>query len=145
MVDDNEFVRRELAELIAAEPELSIAGQASTAAEALLRIPDVGPDVAIVDILLPDGDGIELCRTLLAPSAELRCLIFSSRTDETSIVNAILAGASGYVVKDIRDLEIVAAVKAVGAGKSYLDHSSTAALISKLRREAQHDDPGIST
>ena len=92
---------------------------------------------------LPDGNGIDLCRELLAAHDELRCLILTSFTDEQSMLDAILAGASGYVVKDIRGMELAEAIKAVGSGKSLLDNRAAAALMSKLRQESHDAAPRI--
>ncbi|MET0900803.1 MAG: response regulator transcription factor [Mycobacterium sp.] len=135
LVDDHEVVRRGLVDLLSGDPELTVVGEAGSVAEAMARIPAVRPDVAVLDVRLPDGSGIDLCRDLRAAHDELRCLILTSFTDEQSMLDAILAGASGYVVKDIRGMELAAAIKEVGAGKSLLDNRAAAALMSKLRRD----------
>lgn len=140
LVDDHEVVRRGLVDLLSGDPELTVVGEASSVAEAMARIPAARPDVALLDIRLPDGNGIDLCRDLLAAHDELRCLILTSFTDEQSMLDAILAGASGYVVKDIRGMELAAAIKAVGAGKSLLDNRAAAALMAKLR-DAEAEPP----
>jgi two-component system, NarL family, response regulator DevR len=140
LVDDHEVVRRGLAELLGSDPELCVVGEAATVAESLSRIPATRPDVAVLDIRLPDGSGIDLCRELLANHDELRCLILTSFTDEQSMLDAILAGASGYVVKDIRGMELAQAIKAVGSGKSLLDNRAAAVLMSRLRRDTQQDE-----
>lgn len=139
LVDDHEVVRRGLADLLSGDPELSVVGEAGTVAEALARIPAARPDVAVLDVRLPDGNGIDLCRDLLAAHDELRCLILTSFTDEQSMLDAILAGASGYVVKDIRGMELAQAIKAVGSGKSLLDNRAAAALMAKLRQDTDED------
>jgi len=138
LVDDHEVVRRGLTDLLSGDPELSVVGEAGSVSEAKARIPAVRPDVAVLDVRLPDGNGIDLCRDLLAAHDELRCLILTSFTDEQSMLDAILAGASGYVVKDIRGMELAQAIKAVGSGKSLLDNRAAAALMSKLRQDI-HD------
>ncbi len=140
LVDDHEVVRRGLVDLLSGEPELTVVGEAGTVAEAKARIPAARPDVAVLDVRLPDGSGIDLCRDLLAVHDELRCLILTSFTDEQSMLDAILAGASGYVVKDIRGMELARAIKAVGSGKSLLDNRAAAALMSKLRNDTRHDE-----
>jgi len=137
LVDDHELVRQGLAELLNADPELEVVGEADTIAAALARIPSVQPDVAVLDVRFPDGNGIDLCRDLLAAVPQLRCLILTSFTDERSMIDAILAGASGYVAKDIRGDEIAAAVKAVGSGKSLLDNRAAEVLMDRLRKEAE--------
>ncbi|MEV4129580.1 response regulator transcription factor [Nocardia sp. NPDC049707] len=137
LVDDHEIVRRGIGDLIALEEDLEVVGEASTFSQALARIPALRPDVAVLDVRLPDGNGIELCRELLSANPALRCLILTSFTDEQAMLNAILAGASGYVVKDITSLELIDAIREVGAGKSLLDNRAAAALMAKLRAEAE--------
>ena len=141
LVDDHEVVRRGLVDLLSGDPELTVVGEAGSVAEAKSRIPAARPNVAVLDVRLPDGNGIDLCRDLLAAHDELRCLILTSFTDEQSMLDAILAGASGYVVKDIRGMELAQAIKEVGAGKSLLDNRAAAALMSKLRENTQADEP----
>ncbi|BCK55567.1 response regulator transcription factor [Nocardia wallacei] len=141
LVDDHEIVRRGLVDLLSEDPELTIVGEAGDVAHALARIPALRPDVAVLDVRLPDGNGIELCRDLLSRMDELRCLILTSFTDEQAMLDAILAGASGYVVKDIKGMELAAAVKAVGAGRSLLDNRAAAALMDRLRRSTEPDGP----
>jgi two-component system response regulator DevR len=140
LVDDHELVRRGLAELVSDDPELSVVGEACTFTEALVRIPAVRPDVAVLDIRLPDGNGIDLCRELLARDDSLRCLILTAFTDERSMLDAIIAGASGYLVKDIRGSEIIAAIKDVGSGKSLLDNRAAEVLMSRLRKQAEQNE-----
>ncbi|HNM83107.1 MAG TPA: response regulator transcription factor [Mycobacterium sp.] len=142
LVDDHEVVRRGLVDLLSGDPELTVVGEAGSIAEAKARIPAARPDVAVLDVRLPDGSGIDLCRDLLASHDELRCLILTSFTDEQSMLDAILAGASGYVVKDIRGMELAQAIKAVGSGKSLLDNRAAAALMSKLRQETTDGGTG---
>ncbi|MDO3646292.1 response regulator [Nocardia mangyaensis] len=145
LVDDHEIVRRGVGDLISFEPDLDVIGEAGTYAEAMARIPALRPDVVVLDVRLPDGNGIELCRELLSTEPGLRCLILTSFTDEQAMLNAILAGASGYVVKDIKSLELITAVREVGAGKSMLDNRAAAALMAKLRSEAEADTGPLST
>ncbi|WP_433599327.1 response regulator [Nocardia sp. CA-135953] len=137
LVDDHQIVRRGVKDLIDSEPDLEVVGEAGTASQALARIPALRPQVAVLDVRLPDGNGIELCRELLNQHPELRCLILTSFTDEQAMLDAILAGASGYVVKDIDTVELVEAIREVGAGKSLLDNRAAAALMAKLREEAE--------
>lgn len=141
LVDDHEVVRRGLIDLLGADPELEVVGEAGTVAEAMSRIPAADPDVAVLDVRLPDGNGIELCRDLLSRTPELRCLILTSYTSDEAMLDAILAGASGYVVKDIKGMELARAVKDVGAGRSLLDNRAAAALMSKLRNATEKQDP----
>ncbi|WP_327117058.1 response regulator transcription factor [Nocardia sp. NBC_01730] len=137
LVDDHEIVRRGVGDLIGVEPDLEVIGEASSYSQALARIPALQPDVVVLDVRLPDGNGIELCRELLSANSDLRCLILTSFTDEQAMLNAILAGASGYVVKDIKSLELIDAIREVGAGKSLLDNRAAAALMVKLRSAAE--------
>jgi two-component system, NarL family, response regulator DevR len=141
LVDDHEVVRRGLIDLLGADPELDVVGEAGSVSEAMARIPAVRPDVAVLDVRLPDGNGIELCRDLLSRMPELRCLMLTSYTSDEAMLDAILAGASGYVVKDIKGMELASAVKEVGAGHSLLDNRATAALMAKLRDTADKPDP----
>ena len=115
LVDDHEVVRRGLIDLLGADPELDVVGEAGSVAEAMARIPAVRPDVAVLDVRLPDGNGIELCRDLLSRMPDLRCLMLTSYTSDEAMLDAILAGASGYVVKDIKGMEL--AERRQGSGR----------------------------
>ncbi|MET8796320.1 response regulator transcription factor [Nocardia sp. NPDC004568] len=137
LVDDHEIVRRGVADLIEAETDLEVVGEAANVSQALARIPALRPDVAVLDVRLPDGNGIELCRELLSANTGLRCLMLTSFTDDQAMLDAILAGASGYVVKDITSLELVRAIREVAAGRSLLDNRAAAALMAKFRAEAE--------
>lgn len=141
LVDDHEVVRRGLVDLLGADPELDVVGEAGSVAEAMARVPAARPDVAVLDVRLPDGNGIELCRDLLSRMPDLRCLILTSYTSDEAMLDAILAGASGYVVKDIKGMELARVVKDVGAGRSLLDNRAAAALMAKLRGAAEKQDP----
>jgi two-component system response regulator DevR len=141
LVDDHEVVRRGLMDLLSADPELEVVGEAGSVSEALARIPAAQPDVAVLDVRLPDGNGIELCRDLLSRMPDLRCLMLTSYSSDEAMLDAILAGASGYVVKDIKGMELARAIKDVGAGLSLLDNRAAAALMARLRGEAEHPDP----
>ncbi|MDQ2638539.1 MAG: response regulator transcription factor [Actinomycetota bacterium] len=141
LVDDHEVVRRGLIDLLNSDPELEVIGEAGSVAQAMARIPALLPDVAVLDVRLPDGNGIELCRDLLSRLPDLRCLMLTSFTSDEAMLDAILAGASGYVVKDIKGMELAQAVKDVGAGRSLLDNRAAAALMAKLRGAAQRADP----
>ncbi|MBU3748955.1 MAG: response regulator transcription factor [Mycobacterium sp.] len=141
LVDDHEVVRRGLIDLLAADPDLDVIGQAGSVAAAMAQIPALKPDVAVLDVRLPDGNGIELCRDLLSKMPDLRCLMLTSFTSDEAMLDAILAGASGYVVKDIKGMELAKAIKDVGAGRSLLDNRAAAALMAKLRGAAERADP----
>ncbi|WP_458315365.1 response regulator transcription factor [Mycolicibacterium brisbanense] len=141
LVDDHEVVRRGLVGLLSSDPELEIVGEAGTVAQAMAQLPALRPDVAVLDVSLPDGSGIELCRDLLARLPNLKCLMLTSYTSDEAMLSAILAGASGYVIKDIKGMALAEAIKTVGAGRSLLDNRAAAALMDKLRETAQHRDP----
>src|SRR6201992_239726 len=141
LVDDHEVVRRGIVDLLGSDPDLEVVGEAGSVAQAMARIPAVRPDVAVLDVRLPDGSGVELCRDLLSDLPDLRCLMLTSFTSDEAMLDAVLAGASGYVVKDIKGMELAQAIKDVGAGKSLLDNRAAAALMAKLRGNAEHTDP----
>src|ERR1700740_3368195 len=122
LVDDHEVVRRGLADLLASDPELEVVGEAGSVAEAMARIPAPRPHGAALGVRPPHGNGMELCRELLSDLPDLRCLMLTSFTSDEAMLDAILAGASGYVVKDIKGMELGQAIKDVGAGKSLLDN-----------------------
>lgn len=141
LVDDHEVVRRGLIDLLSVDPDLDVIGQAGSVTQALAQIPTLKPDVAVLDVRLPDGNGIELCRELLSRMPDLRCLMLTSFTSDEAMLDAILAGASGYVVKDIKGMELAKAIKDVGAGRSLLDNRAAAALMAKLRGSVGRSDP----
>jgi two-component system response regulator DevR len=140
LLDDHEIVRRGIAELLGSEADVEIVGEAGTAAEALRRIPAAMPDVAVLDGRLPDGSGIEVCRQIRADHPSIHCLILTSYDDDEAIFAAVIAGAAGYVLKQIRGSNLIDAVRQVAAGRSLLDPSVTARVLSHLREEKQADD-----
>lgn len=133
LVDDHEVVRRGLHDLLDAEPDITVLGEASTSEQALARGPALRPDVAILDVRLPDGDGITVCRELRSRTPELSCLMLTSFDDDDALLDAIMAGAAGYVLKQIKGTDLVAAVRTVASGQSMLDPATTARLMSTLR------------
>jgi len=139
VLDDHEIVRRGVAELIGAEPDLEVVGEASTAAEAIRRIPAAQPDVVVLDARLPDGSGIEVCREVRAEHPEIRCLILTSYDDDEAIFAAVLAGASGYVLKQIRAAHLLDAIRQLAAGRSLLDPDVTEALLRRIRNGTKED------
>ncbi len=141
LLDDHEVVRRGVAELLDSEPDLEVVGEASTAAEALSRVPAVRPDVAVLDVRLPDGDGVTVCRELRSRLPELRCLMLTSFADDEALFDAIMAGASGYVLKQIRGTDLVGAVRTVASGQSLLDPRTTARVLERMRSPASPADP----
>lgn len=141
LVDDHEVVLRGVAEMLGDEPDLEVVGQACSASEALVRIPAVRPDVAVLDVRLPDTSGVELCRKLRSTLPEPKCLMLTSYADEQAMVEAILAGAAGHVLKDIKGANLLSAIRTVGSGGSLLDSRATAAVLARLRAGADRQGP----
>ncbi|WP_412078706.1 response regulator [Streptomyces xanthophaeus] len=133
LLDDHEVVRRGLRDLLDAEPDIEVVGEASTAEQALARGPALRPDVAVLDVRLPDSDGITVCRELRSRMPELACLMLTSFDDEDALLDAIMAGAAGYVLKQIKGSDLVSAVRTVATGQSMLDPATTARLMHSLR------------
>lgn len=141
LLDDHEIVRRGLRDLLESEGDIRVTGEASTAAEALARVPAVRPDVAVLDVRLPDGDGVTVCRELRDRMPDLRCLMLTSFADDEALFDAIMAGAAGYVLKQVRSADILGAVRTVAAGGSLLDPKTTARVMERLRTQPAADDP----
>jgi DNA-binding NarL/FixJ family response regulator len=141
LVDDHVVVRRGVAELLNAESDLTVVGEAGTVTEALTRLPAVRPDVAVLDVRLPDGDGVTLCRELRSREPDLRCLMLTSFADDDALVDAVMAGASGYVLKQIRGTDLVGAVRTVASGQSLLDARATAAVRARMDAAARRPGP----
>jgi DNA-binding NarL/FixJ family response regulator len=139
LVDDHEIVRRGLADLFGGHPEFELAGEAATAEEAVQRIPATRADVALVDLRLPDGNGVEVCRDVRSRHPEIACLILTSYTDDEALFDAIMAGAAGYLLKQIKGPDLLDAVRRVAAGQSLLDPAVTARVLERLRAPATED------
>ncbi|WP_327287494.1 response regulator transcription factor [Streptomyces sp. NBC_01198] len=133
LVDDHEVVRRGVHDLLDAEPDIEVVGEAESAGHAMARGPALRADVAVLDIRLPDGDGISVCRELRSAMPALACLMLTSFDDDDALLDAIMAGAAGYVLKQIKGSDLVSAVRTVAAGQSLLDPATTARLMSSLR------------
>ncbi|MDX3520238.1 response regulator transcription factor [Streptomyces scabiei] len=149
LLDDHEVVRRGVRDLLNDEPDISVIGEAGTVEQALVRVPALRPQVAVLDVRLPDGDGITVCRELRSRMPELACLMLTSFDDEEALLDSIMAGASGYVLKQIRGSDLVSAVRTVARGQSLLDPSATARLMERLRqgpKEEREPDalPGLT-
>jgi DNA-binding NarL/FixJ family response regulator len=140
LLDDHEVVRRGLRELLETDGDLEIVGEAGTAEEAYGRIPATRPDVAVLDVRLPDGDGVEVCREIRSRHPEIKCLMLTSFSDDEALLSAIMAGASGYVLKQVRGGDLVDAVRRVAAGESLLDPSVTAKVLERLRKKPEEDE-----
>ncbi|MEV5276985.1 response regulator transcription factor [Streptomyces sp. NPDC051994] len=147
LLDDHEVVRRGVHDLLDAEPDIDVVGEAGTSELALTRAPALRPDVAVLDIRLPDGDGITVCRELRSRMPELACLMLTSFDDDDALLDAIMAGAAGYVLKLIKGSDLVEAVRTVASGQSMLDPATTTRLMSTLRgpdKDTTHEDPRLA-
>lgn len=133
LLDDHEVVRRGVRELLEAEEDMVVVGEADTAEIALGRIPATNPDVAVLDVRLPDGDGIEVCRDVRSKHPEIACLMLTSFSDDEALFAAIMAGASGFVLKQVRGNDLVDAIRRVAAGESLLDPTLTERVLERLR------------
>jgi len=141
LLDDHEIVRMGVRDLLEAEPDITVIGEAGTAISALARIPALRPDVAILDVRLPDGDGVSVCREIRSRVPNLACLMLTSFTDDEALFDAIMAGAAGYVLKEIRGSDLVGAVRTVASGRSLLDPEVASRVIGLIRDEADRADP----
>jgi len=141
LLDDHEVVRRGVRELLESEGDIVVVGEGSTAADALARVPAVRPDVAVLDVRLPDGNGVTVCRELRSALPDLVCLMLTSFADDEALFDAIMAGAAGYVLKQVRGADILGAVRTVAAGGSLLDPRTTAQMMDRLRKQADEQDP----
>jgi DNA-binding NarL/FixJ family response regulator len=141
LLDDHEVVRLGLRQLLESEPDIEVAGEASTAAQAIARVPALQPDVAVLDVRLPDGDGITVCREIRSvmdtPPA---CLMLTSFSDDDALFTAIMAGAAGYLLKQVSGTDLVGAVRRLAAGESLLDPAMTTAVLERLRNPAEEDE-----
>ncbi|MEO7017254.1 MAG: response regulator transcription factor [Leifsonia sp.] len=138
LLDDHEVVRRGIAALLDAEPDIEVVGEASTAREARARIPATNPDVAVLDVRLPDGNGIDVCRDVRQSTPGTRCLILTAYDDDEALRSAVIAGASGYVIKDIRAGKLLEAVRMAAAGKQLIDPAMARKMAAQLK-QSRHD------
>jgi two-component system, NarL family, response regulator DevR len=139
LVDDHEVVRRGLSELLGAQTDIEVVGEAGTAAQARARIPATRPDVAVLDVRLPDGSGIDVCRTLKATLPETRCLILTAYDDDQALYAAVIAGADGYVLKDVRGSNLIDSIRTVATGRSLLDPALKARALDAMKRTSTPD------
>ena len=140
LVDDHEVVRAGVRDLVEANGEFVVVGEAGGVEEALRRAPPLRPDVAVLDVRLPDGNGVELCRELRERIVGLRCIMLTSYSDDQALFDAILAGASGFVLKQIRGAGLVDALRAVAEGHSLLDPSITGRVLDRIREGNPEDE-----
>lgn len=142
LLDDHEVVRQGVTAMLDSAPDLEVVGEAATAAQALARVPALRPDVAVLDVRLPDGDGVQVCRELRAKLPELACLMLTSYADDEALFDSVMAGAAGYVLKEVAGGDLVRAVRVVASGGSLLDPTATARLLTRLRTQpTERDDP----
>jgi two-component system, NarL family, response regulator DevR len=140
LLDDHEIVRRGLRDLLEAEGDIAVVGEASTQDEAVRRVPALDPDVAVLDVRLQDGDGVSACREIRSSHPRTACLILTSFSDDEALFEAIMAGAAGYVLKQIRTNDLVDAVRRVASGQNLLDPAVTARVLERLRRGPEQDE-----
>jgi len=141
LLDDHEVFRRGLRQLLAAEPDIDVVGEAGTAATALARIPALRPDVAVLDVRLPDGDGVSVCREIRSGLPRTGCLMLTAYGDDEALFGAILAGAAGYVSKRTCGADLVQAVRTVASGQSMLDPYASRQVMERLREHVASADP----
>jgi two-component system response regulator DevR len=140
LLDDHEIVRRGLRDLLEAEDDIEVVGEAGTVEEAVNRVPSTRPDVAVLDVRLPDGNGVEACRDIRSAHPEVRCLMLTSFSDDEALFDSIMAGASGYLLKQVRGADLVDSVRRVAAGQSLLDPTVTAKVLERLRKPPEEDE-----
>lgn len=144
ILDDHEIVRRGLIDLLESHPRMKVVGEASLAVDAVHRIPAVRPDVALLDVRLPDGSGVDVCRDIRSLVPQTRCLMLTSFDDDDALFAAVMAGASGYLLKQVRGSSLTDAIEEIAAGRSLIDPSMTERLLKRLRtpqRTAEEHEP----
>lgn len=144
LLDDHEIVRRGIRELLEGTGTIEVVGEASTAAEALRRIPAAAPDVAVLDARIEDGSGIDVCREIRSSHPEIGCLILTSYDDDEALFSAIMAGAAGYLLKQIKGTDLIGAVRTIAAGRSLLDPAVTQRVLARLR-QGPTEDPKLAS
>jgi DNA-binding NarL/FixJ family response regulator len=144
LVDDHEVVRAGLRALLEADQDIDVVGEAGTVADALARIPAAKPKVAILDVRLPDGSGVEVCREIRSTSPEIACVMLTSYTDDEALIASIMAGAAGCVLKQVGSLDLIDTVRRAGAGQSLLDPTLTERVLDRLR-DGPKMDPRLAS
>ncbi len=143
LLDDHEVVRRGLRDLLEQEGDIEVVGEAGTAEQAIRRIAALRPDVAVLDVRLPDGDGVEVCREVRSQNPDVVCLMLTSFSDDEALFDAVMAGAAGYLLKQVRETDLVAAVRTVAAGGSLLEPAAIQRVLDRVRR-GDEDDQRLS-
>jgi DNA-binding NarL/FixJ family response regulator len=141
LLDDHEIVRRGVRDLLETQPDISVIGEAGTAESALALIPGLSPDVAVLDVRLPDGNGITVCREIRSRAPHVGCLMLTSFGDDEALMDAIMAGAAGYVLKQIRGTDLIGAIRTVASGQSLIDHKDACRVMDQMREQARGADP----
>jgi two-component system, NarL family, response regulator DevR len=141
VLDDQEIVRRGVRGLLEAEPDIRVIGEAGTASAALARIPALRPDVAVLDVRLPDGDGVTVCREVRSRMPRVACLMLTAFSDDQALLDSIMAGAAGYVLKQVRGSDLAGAVRTVASGQSLLNPRAAGKLMTRLRDQATRPGP----
>lgn len=144
-VDDHEIVRRGLIDLVSNEVDIDVVGESGTVRQAGGRIEATAPDVAVLDVRLPDGSGIDLCRDIRSRMPAVRCLILTAYDDDSAVSAAVLAGAAGYVLKDVGGTRLVDAIRAVASGRSLVSAAVSARAATRIRERADEDDPRLGS
>ncbi len=144
VVDDHEIVRRGVAELIETEDDLTVVGESATAAQTFGRVAATQPDVVVLDVRLPDGSGIDVCRSIRSAFPHIACLMLTAYDDEGAVESAVLAGAAGSVVKDIRGQHLISDIRRAAAGKRLLSDQLTVRVVERLAQDLPVTDPALS-
>jgi two-component system response regulator DevR len=144
LLDDHELVREGVRQLLEADGTIEVVGEAATCADAITRIRATRPQVAVLDVQLPDGTGVEVCREVRSARPDLACLMLTSFSDEEALFQSVMAGAAGYVLKQIRGNDLVSAVHRVARGESLIDPALTGQLLERLRNPQQAQDPRLA-
>jgi DNA-binding NarL/FixJ family response regulator len=141
LLDDHEVVRRGVRDLLEAHPDITVIGEASTASSALPRIAALRPDVAVLDVRLPDGDGVMVCREIRSLMPEVACLMLTAFSDDEALFDSIMAGAAGYMLKHIHGTDLAGAIRTIASGQSMLAPRAASQVMARLRDQAAERDP----
>ena len=139
LLDDHDVVRRGLRDLLEAEDDIEVVGEADRAEQAIRRIAALRPDVAVLDVRLPDGDGVEVCREVRSHNPDEVCLMLTSFRDDEALFDAVMAGAAGYLLKQVRENDLVAAIRTVAAGGSLLEPAAIQNVLNRVRSGNEDD------
>jgi two-component system, NarL family, response regulator DevR len=143
LLDDHEVVRRGIRDILDREDDIQVVGEAATAADALDRLALTTADVALLDVRIPDGNGIEVCREIRSRHPDVQCVMLTSFSDDEALFSAVMAGAVGYVLKQVSGTDLVAGIRRVAAGQSLLDPVLTARLLERMRTRPPDDELAV--